>query len=149
MNVEQYNFTLCYLTWYLLCLASDLLPFIFTRPVCWLNIQHLCMEYGLVWPLTGWGLTPLVSIQNPDSEKFQEVSERGLASFSVLKKNRVPGMGGKWWEKNRVQELLDSVFFHTISPPCLGLCFFQNTKTCKSSLTHFLKFFRIRVLDTH
>ena len=31
-------------------------------------------------------MTPLVSIQNPDPEKIQEVSERELASFSVLKK---------------------------------------------------------------
>ena len=36
-------------------------------------------------------------------------------------------MGEKWCEKNRVQEFLDSVFFLTISPPCLGLSFFQNT----------------------
>ena len=54
-------------------------------------------------------------------------------------------MGGKWSEKNRVQEflglfffpalkknrvqeILRLCFFQTISPPCLGLCFFQSTK---------------------
>ena len=44
---------------------------------------------------------------------------------------------------------MDSVFFLTISPPCLGLCFFQSTVIGKSSFSQFLKFFRIRVLDTH
>ena len=34
-----------------------------------------------------------MSIQNPDSEKFQEVSERGLASFSVLKKTESQAWG--------------------------------------------------------
>ena len=51
-----------------------------------LNPQH--------WNLVGAdplqaALTPLVSIQNLDPKKGQEVSERGLASFSVLKKNKL------------------------------------------------------------
>ena len=49
-----------------------------------------------------------MGIQNPGSEKFQEVSERGLASFSVLKKTESQAWGGNDAEKNRVQELLDS-----------------------------------------
>ena len=52
-----------------------------------------------------WGLLkPLVSIQNSGPENFQEVGEIGLASCSP----RVLGL-------------------HTISSPCLGLSFFQNT----------------------
>ena len=35
------------------------------------SLSNTYMEFGLVWPLTGRGLTLLVSIQNPDSEKFQ------------------------------------------------------------------------------
>ena len=35
-------------------------------------------------------------------------------------------------EKNRVEEMW-GLFFHSISPPCLGLCFFQSTKTGKCS----------------
>ena len=55
-------------------------------------------------------MTPLVSIQNPDPEKFQEVSERGLASFSVLKKTESKTWGGNGVKKHRVLEFLDSVF---------------------------------------
>ena len=58
------------------------------------SIPNTYMEFRRGRPRTGCRLKPLVSIQNPDSEKFQEVSEKGLDSFSVLKKNRVPGMGG-------------------------------------------------------
>ena len=72
------------------------------------------MEFGLVWPPTGCRLTPLMSIQNPDPEKCQEVSERELASFSVMKKNRVPDMGEKWCGKKQ-------------SPRVLGLCFFLTS----------------------
>ena len=117
----------------------------FRTPPCILgcSIPNTKMEFGRGWSRTGCRLTPLVSIQNPDPEKFQEVRERGLASFSVLKrKEKVPDMG----ESKSSWTL---VFFPHHFPPCMGLCFFQNTKTCKSSLTHFLKFFRIRVLDTH
>ena len=77
------------------------------------------MEFGLVWYLTGWGLTPLVSIQNPDSEKFQEVSERGLASFSVLKKTECQAWGGNGAGKKTESKNSWTLFFHTISPPCL------------------------------
>ena len=51
-----------------------------------------------------------MSIQNPDSEKFQEVSERGLASFSVLKKTE-----SQTWGRNGVKKK---------SPRVLGLFFF-------------------------
>ena len=82
--------------------------------------------------------------------------ERGLASFSVLKKTE-----SQTWERNGVQELLDWVFLTPFlphdcnpffmghgGPPCLGL-FFQSNEIGKSSLFHFLKFLRTRVLDTH
>ena len=49
-------------------------------------------------------------IQNPDSEEFQEVSDRGLAIFSVLKKTESQAWGRNGGEKNRVQEL----FFRTL-----------------------------------
>ena len=42
-----------------------------------------------------------MSIQNPDSEKFQEVSERGLASFSVLKKTESQAWGGNGVETSQ------------------------------------------------
>ena len=42
-----------------------------------------------------------MSIQNPDSEKFSEVSERGLASFSVLKKTE-----SQTWGRNGVKKKL-------------------------------------------
>jgi hypothetical protein len=60
---------------------------------------------------------------------------RLLIIFSGLIKNRVPDMGKKWLNKNRVQEIL-------------GLCFFQTTKNDQFSLYPFLTFFRTRVLET-
>ena len=76
-------------------------------------------------------MTPLVSIQNPDPEKCQEVRERELASFSILKKNRDLDMGEKWCPR-----VLGLCFFLNISPPFLGLWFFfQNTEIGKFSLS--------------
>ena len=63
------------------------------------------MEFGQGRPLTGCLMTPLVSFQNPGPEKFQEVRERALASFSALKKNKSQAWGGNGLKKNRVQEL--------------------------------------------
>ena len=37
------------------------------------------------------------------------------------------------WKKTESKKCGDSVFFQSISPPCLGLCFFQSTKTGKCS----------------
>ena len=54
-------------------------------PIRLLNPQRLYTIWSGLTP-TGYRLTPLVSIQNPDPEKIQEVSERELTSFSVLKK---------------------------------------------------------------
>ena len=50
----------------------------FRTPPCILgcSIPNTKMEFGRGWSRTGCRLTPLVSIQNPDPEKFQEVSER-------------------------------------------------------------------------
>ena len=56
----------------------------------------------------------------------------GLCFLSVLKK--------QFW---------NSVYFQAISPPCLGLCFFQTTKNEKFPLYPFLIFFNTRVLETH
>ena len=53
-----------------------------------------------------------MSIQNPDLEKIQEVSERELASFSVLKKTESQTWGRKGVKKNRVQEILGLCFFN-------------------------------------
>ena len=36
-------------------------------------------------------------------------------------------------KKNRVQEILGLCFFQTISPPCLGLCFFSELQNGKCS----------------
>ena len=44
------------------------------------SIPNTWMEFGQGWPFTGCLLTPLVCIQNPGPEKFQEVRERGLAT---------------------------------------------------------------------
>ena len=77
-------------------------------------------------------MPPLVSIQNPGSEKLQEGVSRALAVLVLWKKTESQTWGGNGLEKNRVQEFLDSVFFQTISPPCLGLCFFQSTKTASA-----------------
>ena len=67
-----------------------------------------------------------MSIQNPDSEKCQEVSERGLAIFSVLKKTESQAWGGNDAEKNKVQELLDFVFFSHHFSPMSGTLFFSE-----------------------
>ena len=62
--------------------------------------------------------------------------ERGLANFNVLKKQS-PRHGGNGL-KNKT-ESKNSWTFHNISPPRLGLWFFQNTKTGKShSLTSWI-----------
>ena len=102
-----------------------------------LHPQHLD---GILTGLTLYRvpLDPLVSIQNHGPEKCQEVRERDLCFFSVLKKNRVPDMGEKWCKKNRVQEFLDSVFFLTISPPHAWDSVFFRALTFASLLSHFL-----------
>ena len=81
-------------------------------------------------------LDPLVSIQNPGPEICQEVRERELCFFL--------GHGGEMVRKNRVQQLLDSVFFTPFLPHVWDSVFFlQNTKKNKVlSLSHFLTFFR-------
>ena len=61
-------------------------------------------------------MPPLVSIQNPGSEKLQEQVSRALAVFVLW--------GGNGLEKNRVQEFLDSVFFSHHFPPMPGTLFF-------------------------
>ena len=58
-------------------------------------------------------------------------------------------MGGNGVEKIKVQEFLDSVFFSTFPPHALDSVFFQSTEIGKSSLSHFLKIFRARVLDIY
>ena len=55
-------------------------------------------------------MTPLVSIQNTDPEKFQEVSERGLSSFSVLKKTESQTTSPPRWELIRVANMSDIYF---------------------------------------
>ena len=68
---------------------------------------------------------------------------RLLIIFSGLNKNRVPDMGEKWFgkihsarisvilflpalKKTESKKFIDSVFFRTISPPCLGLSFYSD-----------------------
>ena len=117
----------------------------------WARLLHSQYLDGILTGLTPYRL-PLHTLNEYPEPRSWNISgsERENLPFSMIwKKTRVPGMGGKWWEKNRVQELWDSVFFITVSPPCLGLSFFQNTKSGKSSLSHFLKFFWYRVLYTH
>ena len=121
-------------------------------------------------------LDPLSEYPEPWSWKMSG-SEREKFVFSVFWKKLSPRHGGEIvWKRNRVQEFLDSVFFLTISPPCLGLLFFSRIlkkqiswtlfffspfpphvwdsvffRTLKKqiSLSHFLTFFRTRVLNTH
>ena len=69
--------------------------------------------------------------------------------FSGLKKTESQTWGRIGSEKNRVQEILGLFFYRSISPPCLGLCFFQTTKNYKFSLYPFLTFFSTRVLESH
>jgi hypothetical protein len=76
---------------------------------------------------------------------LQEGVSRALTVLELWKKNPAPDTGGgnglkktesknfldfffPALKKNRVQEILRLCFFQTISPPCLGLCFFQSTK---------------------
>jgi hypothetical protein len=51
-------------------------------------------------------------------------------------------------EKTESTKSEDSVFFQSISPPCLGLCFFSELKFLDYSRTNFLLFAGARVLDT-
>ena len=53
------------------------------------------------------------------------------------------------WKKTESTKSEDSVFFQSISPPCLGLCFFSELKCSDYSRTNFLLFAGARVLDTH
>ena len=64
-------------------------------------------------------------IQNPGAEKLQKGNQE---HFSCLEKNRVPDMGEKWSGKNRVQELLDSVFFTSFPPHAWDSVFFRAAK---------------------
>ena len=59
-----------------------------------------------------------MSIQNPGPEKFKEVRERTY-HFQCSEKTESQAWGGNG-EKKKVQELLESVFFHTISPQDQG-----------------------------
>ena len=90
-----------------------------------------------------------MSIQNPDPEKSQEVREGGLASFSVLKKKTE----SQTWGRNGVKKpsliVLGLSFLFTIFPHAWDSVFFQRAEIGKSSLSHFLKNFRTRVLYTH
>ena len=58
-------------------------------------------------------MTPLVSIQKPGPEKFQEMTERELANFSVLKKKPSPRHGGGNGEKKQSPRTLGLYFFPT------------------------------------
>ena len=87
-----------------------------------------------------------LSIQNPCPEKIQEVRERGLASFSVLKKIKSQTWGGNVVKSPRVLGLY--FVFQTI-PPMPWALFFQNITISKSSLSHLLKLFSTRVLNTY
>ena len=80
-----------------------------------------------------------MSIQNPGPEKIQEVRERGLASFSVLKKTESQALGGNVVKSPRVQEFLDSFFLllQTIPPHAWGSVFFRKIKLASPlSLTY-------------
>ena len=74
-----------------------------------------------------------MSIQNPDPEKFQEVSERGLASFSVLKKTE-----SKAWEGNGAKKK---------GPRTLGLCFFSHHFSPMSGTLFFSEHLNLQVLS--
>ena len=52
-----------------------------------------------------------MSFQNPDPEKFQEVSDRGLASFSVLS----PRHGGEMVRKKTESKSSWTLFFSRVS----------------------------------
>ena len=80
---------------------------------------------------------PGSNIQNPGSSIQEEVTERGVRKFSALKKTESQTWGGNADPvpvfvdsvfsssgKNRIHKKWGLFFFHGISPPCLGLCFF-------------------------
>jgi hypothetical protein len=67
-----------------------------------------------------------MSIQNPGPEIFQEVRERGLARFSVLKKTESQTWGRNGNKKKRVQEFLYSVFFSPFPPHAWDSGFFSD-----------------------
>ena len=89
------------------------------------------MEFWLGWPLTGCRLTPLVSIQNPGSEKLQEGVSRALTVLVLGKKtesqtwgrNSLETLVVSSCEKNRVQDILGPDHF---SPMSGTLFFFQS-----------------------
>ena len=64
-------------------------------------------------------------------------------------KNFLDSVFFQGWKKTESGKFLDSGFFQTISPPCLGLCFFSELKNGKCSSYPFLQLFRTRLLDTH
>ena len=73
-----------------------------------------------------------MSFQNPGAEKFQEQKGENL-SFLVVWKKKSPRHGGEMvWKKTESKNSWTLFFLQTISPPCLGLCFFQCTKTASA-----------------
>ena len=69
-----------------------------------------------------------MSIPNPDSEKFQEVSERGLASFSVLKKTESQTWGRNGVKKTESKSSWTLFFFASFPPHAWDSVFFRTLK---------------------
>ena len=81
-------------------------------------------------------LAPLNEFPEPWCWKISGTERRELIIFSGLKKTESQTWGGEMFrKKTESKKLLDSVFFQTISPPCLGLCFFRPLKMISSLLS--------------
>ena len=78
-------------------------------------------------------LAPLNEFPDPWCGKMSGRGIKRSYNFKWSGKKRVPDMGEKWFEKVS-KNFLDSVFFQTISPHCLGLFFFFRTLKMISSL---------------
>ena len=71
-------------------------------------------------------MTPLVSIQNPGSENVQEVRERGLDSFSFLKKTESQAWGRNGKKKRK--KVLKTFFFKPFLPHAWDSVFLRTLK---------------------
>ena len=114
-----------------------------------LHPQHLD---GVLTGLTPWGvpLDPLSECPEPWSWWVLGGERERALFFSVLKKNGVPDVGGKWWGRETESKNSWTQFFsHHFSPVSGTLFFFRTLKGAGFSLSHFLTFFGTRVLDAH
>ena len=103
---------------------------------------HKCQEEGhfrgsTLCKATGWRATGKkeegtrhVEEEEEETESSDDTEWVGKWGGNAVKKKQSPHFSWTLFfpalEKNRVHEKWGLCFFHSISPPCLGLCFFQS-----------------------